>query len=167
MTLAGVARPVHQRPGNGMRLRVLTDLVRTIATAADTGGAYTLLEAETPPAGGFPVHTRRYDDASLFVLAGTYRVLAGDDEIELGPGGYAFVPRGTALGYANVGPGPARMLVLVTPGGSQEQFLDDVGDRSGRPPWQIDMARVLAVAPRYGIELATPAGPDAAGGAPG
>ena len=51
---------------------------------------------------------------------------------------------------------PSLMLAIVTPGAIHAQFLAEVGDRAGRAPWDIDMARILAVAPKYGIEFLEP-----------
>ena len=149
--------PMHLGPGEGRHLTVITDSVTIKAATAETGGAFALYETETPSAGGCPPHVQRYDDEVFFVIEGTYTVLIGEDQVELGPGGYAFIPRGTVHGYANLGSEPARMLILVTPGGIHEQFVDEVSDRAGRAPWQPDMAKVLTVAPKYGVEFSTPA----------
>jgi quercetin dioxygenase-like cupin family protein len=136
-------------------MRFITDIVTMKAAAADTGGVYSLFETETPPAGGCPSHTQRYDDETFYVLEGRYTFVLGDEEVELGPGGYLFAPRGTPHGYTNVSAAPARLLILVTPGGIQETFFDEVGDRTDRPAGEPEMARVLAVAPKYGVEFAS------------
>lgn len=162
MTLADTIRPLHLHSGEGRQHRVMTDVVTIKATAVDTGGAYSLFETVTPPAGGFPSHVQRYDDVTFFVLEGWYAFLLGDEEIELGPGDYAFAPRGTVHGFANAGSTSARMLVVATPGGIHEGFFEEAGDRADRPAWEPNMAKVLAVAPKYGIEFSFP---NAEGGA--
>lgn len=151
MALAGSTQPSYLRPGAGERLRVITDVVTIKMAAAATNDAFTLIETETPPGGGCPAHTQRYDDESFYVIEGRYAFLVGDERIELGPGGYVYVPRGTVHAFANAGPAPARMLVLVTPGGIHERFLAEVGERATRAPWEPDMAHLLAVAPKYGV----------------
>jgi quercetin dioxygenase-like cupin family protein len=156
MALQETLARVQRGPGEGRQVTLITDAVTIKATTADTGGAYALFEIETPPAGGRPPHIQHYDDETLFVLAGRYIVLVGEEQVDLATGGYVFIPRGTVHGYVNPDSGPARMLVLMTPGSIHEQFLDDVGDRAGRAPWEPDMARLLAVAPKYGIEFLTP-----------
>jgi hypothetical protein len=45
-------------------------------------------------------------------------------------------------------------------GAIHEQFVDEVSDHAGRAPWEADMAKVLSVAPKYGVEFATPTGTD-------
>lgn len=156
MVRQGAERPKHLRIRDCEQVRVITDLVTIKARARDTGDAYSLFETETPPAGGFPPHTQRYDDETFFVIEGRYTVLVGEEQVELGPGGTACIPRGTVHAYSNVGSELARMLVLVTPGGIKEQFVDEVGDYADRPAWEPDMAKVLAVAPKYGIEFLSP-----------
>ena len=156
MELQNMPAAVLRRPGEGRHLTLITDAVTIKAETAETGGLYALYETETPPAGGYPPHCQLYDDETLLVIEGTYAVLIGENQFELGPGGYAYIPRGTVHAFTNPGSEPARMLVLVTPGTVHEQFLDEVGDRAGRAPWEPEMAQLLAVAPKYGIEFMSP-----------
>lgn len=159
MLARDTATPMHPQPEDGHQLRLVTDLVTVKATTAATGDAFALYETETPPAGGCPTHTERYDDIALYVIEGQYAVLIGDERIELEPGGFAYIPRGMAHGYTNTGAAPARLLVIATPGGIHEQFLAEVGDRATRGAWEPDMDRLLAVAPKYGITFATDQAP--------
>ena len=149
-------------PGTGPALRVLGELLTIKAAAADTGGAYTLFEVRTAPGRGMPPHLQRLDDETLFVLEGTYAIRVADGRVECGPGGYAFVPRGTCHAYTNIGPGPARLLVLVSPGGVHEQFVAELGTpvadpaTAPLPGGAPDLGAALAVAPKYDIEFAPP-----------
>ncbi len=167
MALAETTRQAHMNQNEGRKVRVITDLVTIKATTADTGGAFALVETSTPPGGGFPQHSQSYDDATFVVLEGTYRLQVGEQALDLEPGGCVFVPRGTPHGFANTGDVAARMLVIASPGGVWERFIDEIGDAIDRAPWAIDMARVLAVAPKYGIAFASTRPGGDAGGAPG
>ena len=140
----------------GRRLTVLTDHVIVRATTEENEGAYALLEFTTPPGGGFPPHAQRYDDFILVVLDGVYEVLVGDRKTLLMGGESVRVPRGTMGGFVNPGCQPSRLLAIVTPGAIHAQFLAEIGDRAGRPQWEADMGRILAVAPKYGIEFRYP-----------
>jgi quercetin dioxygenase-like cupin family protein len=153
MPVVNNIQSTHLSSGGGEKKRVITDLVTIKALSADTADAYTLYETDTPPSGGFPPHIHRYEDETFYVLESSYIFLLDDRELELTKGAYLFVPRGTVHGYVNTGSEPARMLVLVTPGGIQEKFLHEVGDGADRPAWEPDMAKVLAVAPKYGIDF--------------
>ena len=156
MAPADNLRPRFIRAGAGEKARVITDLVTTRASAEDTGGAYSLFETVTPPTGGCPPHAHRHEEKTFYVLEGRYAFLNGEDSIELGPGDYAFVPRGVVHAFANVGSEPARMLILITPGGIYDRFLEEIGDCLDWPTGEPDTARALAVAPKYGIEFLPP-----------
>jgi hypothetical protein len=74
----------------------------------------------------------------------------------LGPGGFAYAPRGTVHNFRNTGPTVARVLVGFTPGGMEGFFRESgrpVTDDGPPPPVDADeIARTLAAAPRYGVE---------------
>ena len=103
-----------------------------------------------------PPYRLQYTDEAFWVLEGVYRFLLGTRKVRLGTGDYASVPRGTVHGYTNRGATPARMLLLVTPGGIHERFFADAGEvietgaALAHPP---DLTRLARVAPNYGIEL--------------
>lgn len=149
----------HLPPGMGQAYRVLGDEIVVKATAAETGGAYALFEVRTPPGGRTPPHLQRYEDETCFVLDGSYTFLLGERTVELGPGGIAFAPRGTVHAFANRGDTPARLLLLVTPGGIHEQFLAAIGALASGPPGDPhDTWRYGMIAAKYGIELVAPPG---------
>jgi cupin domain len=83
-------------------------------------------------------------------------VLVGDEEIELGAGDYAFVPRGTSHAYL-VRSERARLLVTFAPSGSE--FLLEIGMAGDAPPDDPvipspeEFARRLAP---YGCEITGP-----------
>ncbi len=160
MTAPALA-PRHLAPTEGRTVRVIADLVTFKALAADTGGAYSLFETTTLPQGGTPPHRQHYEEEAFFVLEGTYTFRIGDETVALGPGGFAFVPRGTIHAFTNTGSGPARMLILVTPGGIHEQFFAEIGepiaDPAAPPPaGPPDVEKLLAVAAKYGVEILPP-----------
>jgi quercetin dioxygenase-like cupin family protein len=135
-------------PVAGSFLTALGDLLAVRAAGVETGGAYALFEARTPPGGGMPSHLQRYEDEAFLVLEGTFAVRAGARTTELGPGGYLFVPRGTPHAYTNVGTGTGRLLVIVSPGGIHEQFLAEAGALASP-----DGERIATLGEKYGVEL--------------
>ena len=72
------------------------------------------------------------------------------------------MPRGAVHGYHNRGDTPARMLIVVTPGGIHERFYAQVGepiDDRSMPPAPDDpvaLPRLTRIAQQYGIELLSP-----------
>ena len=154
--IAASVAPRHVAANSGRAIRVLGDRMTYKAVAAETGGAYSLFETSTPPGAGCLPHSQRYDEETFYVLEGRYALLLGDRTVELGPGDYAFVPRGTAHAFTNVGAEPARMLILVTPGGIHDTFFDEVGEHADGTEGDGDLSKMLAVAPKYGIEIPPP-----------
>jgi len=149
-------------PQTGLTRRLMNSLITFKATAADTNGIYSLFEINTPPEEGMLPHLQRYDDEAFWVLEGTYRFLFGDQELDLGVGGYALAPRGTVHGFSNSGDSTARMLSLVTPGGIHERFFAEAGTtvaESGTALAPYDPAewqRIIKIAQKYGIEMLLP-----------
>ncbi len=166
MTLADAVRPRQFGAGEGEQVRLLMDVVTIKAAVTDTGGASSLFEIVTPPAGGCSPHAQRSEEETVYVLEGRYAFLLGEETLELGSGDYVFVPRGTVHAFTNVGFEPARLLLLITPGGIHDQFFAEVGDHAARPAWEPDLAKVLAVAPKYGIAFSHPEA-DGEAGQPG
>lgn len=152
MTIA----PRHPAPRVGETYQVLGDQVTFKALAADTAAAYTLFESRSAPGSGSAPHMQQHEDEALFVLEGTYSALIGEERVELGPGRYAFVPRGTVHAITNSGTTPARMLIMITPGGNHERFLTEIGelveDPAGYTPGlPASDTHVALAAAEYGV----------------
>jgi hypothetical protein len=79
---------------------------------------------------------------------------------EAGIGAFLHIPQGTLHTYKNIGAAPARLLVILTPGGC-ENFWREIGDPAQQdsvppaPPVGI-VERLLAVAPKYHLEIPPP-----------
>ncbi len=152
-------RPKVVTAQEGPTYRVVSDLMTFKVRAADTNGVYSLFETRTPPGQGTPPHRQWYEDETFWVIEGIYTLLLDEHEVMLQAGDCAFVPRGTLHAYTNSGDTPARMLILVTPGGIQERFLAEAGyliDGETVLPAPSDITRLLRVAPKYGIEIRSP-----------
>ncbi len=147
----------------GPTYRVADGLVIFKAVATDTNGSYSLFERCTGPGQGMPAQRQRYTDAAFWVLEGTYTFLLDTKERTLEVGAYAYVPRGILHAFRNSGTTPARLLVLVTPGGIHERFFAEVGERiteqSARstPAGAPNLPQLVSVARKYGIEILPPA----------
>jgi len=155
-TSSGWASPA----GEGERLWIVGDTMTLKATGETTGGGLVLLENLTAPGGGPPPHLHDHEDEFFYVVDGTFEIRIGDVLHPLGPGGVAYVPRGTVHCFRNTAQTPSRILVGFTPGGIEGFFraagqpaLDD-GPAPGLDAEEI--ARTQEAAPRYGLHLAVP-----------
>jgi quercetin dioxygenase-like cupin family protein len=144
-------------PGQGRPLELPNNVGAVKVGADETGGRYALVEFSMSPGpvAGPPAHTHPHTEA-FYVLEGSMEFLVGDRRIRLEAGGCAVVPGGRVHTFANVGTGPARYLVLLSPAGYEGYFAELTAllrESPGAPP---DRERVAAIARRYGHEFAGP-----------
>jgi mannose-6-phosphate isomerase-like protein (cupin superfamily) len=123
MTLrSGKAHTV--RPGEGQVADMGAVQMRVLAAGDGvTDGTFTLAEF-TGAAGAWTVpHLHRAMEESFFVLDGEFTFTVGEEEVEVGPGSYLLVPRGTRH-MINARAAVGRLLTLMVPGGNEEMFLE-------------------------------------------
>jgi quercetin dioxygenase-like cupin family protein len=94
------------------------------ASAAETGGMYTLLEITAPAALQTPLHVHYLEDEGFYVLGGSVTIEVGDQVVELGAGEHAFGPRNVPHRFT-VGADGAHMIWVLTPGGF-DAFVEEV-----------------------------------------
>src|SRR5690242_17068811 len=87
---------------------------------ADTGGAYTLIEASLAPGIGVPRHTHTREDESYFVLSGDLEVIVGDELFVLKTGDTLMAPRGIPHQIRNPGNVENHYLLMFSPSGFEE-----------------------------------------------
>lgn len=155
------SRFLLRRDGEGPCVAVVGDVYRFLAVGEDTDGKYALWEAVVPPGGGPPLHTHSREEEGFHVLEGEITFLVGNERIVAGAGTFAHMPVGTLHAFKNESHKPARMLIWVAPAGLEKMFFE-VGQAlpagtAGPPPTREEIERLLAAAPRYGIEIKLPA----------
>ena len=130
-------------------------LAEVKASAADTGGQYTLLEITAPPGLQTPLHVHYREDEGFYVLDGTVMILVGEETVELGPGQHAFGPRDIPHRFT-VGPDGARMIWVLTPG-RFEDFVAEVSVPAETPtvppPSVVPPENAAEIVLRHGMEL--------------
>jgi len=142
--------------GEGERIWIVGDTMTLKATGESTAGSLVLLENLTTPGGGPPPHIHTHEDEFWYVLDGTFEIRIGNDVHTVGPGGFAYAPRGTLHNFRNTAETPSRVLVGFTPGG-MEGFFRESGrpatDDGPAPPVDDDeIARTMTAAQKYGVE---------------
>jgi quercetin dioxygenase-like cupin family protein len=150
-----------KKPGVGRCIAVVGDVYRFLATSDDTGGKYTQWEAFVPPGGGPPPHVHGREQEGFFVLEGEITLFVGDQRFVAGAGTFANMPVGTPHAFKNESGRPARMLITVAPAGLERMFFEvgvpvAPGTTTTAPPTKEEIDRLLATAPRYGIEIKLP-----------
>ena len=151
----------HVQPGQGKTFRARGDLFFFKVVGADNDDAFSMCETRSTPQGGVPPHIDHRTDEAFFVLEGTYSCLLGNQTLECSPGESFFAPRGTPHAFKNVGDAQARLLIVQSPGGVIEKYMEEawekIEDPSNPPPVEPDFERIMTVAQKYGIEMLPPA----------
>jgi quercetin dioxygenase-like cupin family protein len=139
---------------------VLGDLYEFKAVSEDTGGAYAAVEVTaTPGLPGPPPHIHHREDEAFYLLEGELELFVEGDTGVVGAGSFVNIPRGMLHTFRNAGAESARFVAVVAPAGF-EGFFEEVGepatDPSSPPAGPPDVEKVLAAAPKYGLEIPPP-----------
>jgi len=153
------AVPIIRQDGEGEQMWFAGGGVFTWkVTAAETGGAFILLEDRMVRGKTTPLHLHPNEDEAVYVLEGELLAYVEGEERRVGQGGFFFAPRGLPHAWM-VTSESAHILALQTPG-TAEAFYRDAGEPVGsaadasRPP---DWARLQEVADRSeSIEILGP-----------
>ena len=104
-----IAHPLVRAPGAPGLLPHVGAAVNILVRAADTDGAWSMLDYTMPPRfAGPPAHRHAHTTETFYCVAGEAAV----------------VPPGVAHAFANASDAPAKMLVHLTPGGFEAYFDD-------------------------------------------
>ena len=150
------------RAAEGQTCRCLDTDFTFKVTAAETGGAYSLMEIVSGPQLGVPPHMNEQDETHM-VAEGTYGFVLGDQQLVLGPGDLVYVPRGVAHGFQNIGDTMGRIIFIASPGGPGEEFVIELAEAmAGKGIADVAdpavLQRIIEVGARHGVTMAPPPG---------
>lgn len=149
------------RTGEGRAAWVVGDHYTVKASGEDTGGTFTLIEVLVPPQSGPPPHVHHREDEALYILEGEFEVHIDEQRLTAGPGSWVRMAKGSPHYFKNTGSTLGKILILATPAGLDQFFLEagreatDTSPESGAATPE-DTERLVAVAPKYGIEIKLP-----------
>jgi quercetin dioxygenase-like cupin family protein len=126
---------------------------KTILTAAETGGAMSIVDSVSPAGSGPPRHVHDREDEAFVVLSGRCEFWLEGERFTRGPGETAFIPRGREHTFRVVGSEPSRHLLVLTPGGFDGFFAEMARGRFRIPE---DMEQIIAAATRYSLRFTGP-----------
>jgi quercetin dioxygenase-like cupin family protein len=122
----------------------------------ETGNAFSQFVVDDPRGSGPPLHVHHNEDETFYVLEGQITMFVGDERIDLEAGDYLFGARGIPHAYL-VRSERARMLVTISPSGSEQLFVSlGVPVTGAEPPTETvmppmpEMVRQFAA---YGAEI--------------
>ncbi len=150
MTATTHTPPVVRHAGEGEHVLQMRACVSVkLSTSAAQDGRVSAAEFWMPAQFGPPLHIHHAEDELLQIIEGAVRIVCGDTDVILGPGGFAYLPRGVPHTFWVQGDEPARMLAIFTPGGVERMFTD-----SGEPTDVAQLPAGEATTPR-GLEALT------------
>jgi quercetin dioxygenase-like cupin family protein len=114
--------------------------------AEHTNGVLSVIEETLPPRAFIPPHVHQ-NDVWVYVLHGEIGVLVGDAIATADSGQWALKPRDVQHAMWNPSTSPARILEVLTPGGSERWFEELARIPTG------DQAAFDEACGRYGIEF--------------
>lgn len=132
------------RPPRKMNIQGIS--IAILMSAADSGGAFGMIETIVPAGMGPPAHTHSREDETFYVLSGVAEFCVGDTQTVCGSGSCVYGPQSVTHGYRNVGEEELKVLIVYTPGGVEESFQE----------WSeaSDATEVKEIIARYGVTLA-------------
>jgi quercetin dioxygenase-like cupin family protein len=121
--MSALVKTVVRHAGEGDTVDVFGTLYTFKAVAADTAGAYTLVEQTltgAPP----PLHIHDGEEEAFYVLDGELVVHVDEERLTAGPGTFVLVPRGLPHTFQAAGGAPPRFLVIGSLAGIDRMFTD-------------------------------------------
>jgi len=154
-------KPIIRSSQQGRTVSLVGDVYRFLATGEDTNSQYTLIEALVSPGGGPPPHVHSREEEGFYILEGEIAFTIDGKRVVATPGMFANMPVGTPHSFKNETNKPAKMLATVAPAGLEKMFMEIAvplaeGATTALPPTKEDIEKLLAIAPKYGIEIRLP-----------
>src|SRR5690349_6687056 len=154
-------RAIITKPSEGRTVAVVGDVYRFLATGKDTNGKYALWEAIVPPGGGPPPHVHSREEEGFYTLEGEITIQVGAERIVATAGTFANLPTGTPHSFRNESSRLAKMLISVAPAGLEQMFFEfgvplAEGATTALPLTKEEIESLMAIAPKYGIEIRVP-----------
>src|SRR5437763_4086453 len=105
-------------PDEGLRLQSGPgrDLVFKL-TGDDTGGAFDYFIVQVAPHGGPPLHVHHFQEETIHVLKGRFKIRIGEAIYYVNEGGFAYLPSKLPHAFRNLTDESAEIIVVYTPGG--------------------------------------------------
>jgi len=116
--------------------------------AAETNGAYSVVEIVSSPGDSTPMHVHQHEDEHFVIVEGTARIALGASIFDAVAGTSVTLPRKIPHAWGNATDSTLRMVVTCTPGGVEEVLRLMV---QGGP--DIDL---MALANKYGVQIVGP-----------
>jgi mannose-6-phosphate isomerase-like protein (cupin superfamily) len=144
------ARAHKVEAGDGERLQYAGMEFAIRASAASTGGAFSIVEEIHPL--DTPLHIHERHDELFYVLEGEHVFTVGGTDFEAGPGDLVFGPKGVPHAQRRVVPRTGRILTMFSPAGF-EGFFRELAEADRNQ--QVGPEELARIAAKYGATWMT------------
>src|SRR5215469_14657321 len=156
-----MTKEIVAQAGTGPVYRSPIDQVRFLITGEQTGGAFFMAEVSVPPGCGNPPHIHTREEEAFYLKQGTLTVQVGGKTVTASAGDTVCLPKGVAHCFQNNGSVDVKALVVAVPGGL-EKFFEEAFYSAAEypeipPTMEAFVGRVLAAAPKAGLQFLPPA----------
>ena len=138
-------------PGGGRAIDLGLFAMTLKASAGETGGVVSVLEAEEPPGFGPPLHIHHDAAEAFYVLEGEYVMFVEDEEFTCPAGTFIFIPQGARHGF-RVGSVASRKLNFYFPA-AMVGYFDELSAAIARGDGDGELD---AIATRHEMEIVGP-----------
>jgi mannose-6-phosphate isomerase-like protein (cupin superfamily) len=121
------------------------------ASSEDTGGSYSVLEFTAPPRGAWGTPHIHDVGEAWYIIEGELTFQVGEETFSAPAGSFVVVPEGVPHANANLGPVPARFLILSSPPGLERYLAEFADIAQAVAPDQPSQEALDALAARHGI----------------
>jgi mannose-6-phosphate isomerase-like protein (cupin superfamily) len=121
------------------------------ARGDDTLGAYSLVEITSPAGSGWSTHHIHAPAEAWYGLDGQLTFQLGKERFDAKVGSFVLAPGGLPHSTINSGSSSARYLVLFSPPGLEQWYVDSAALIEAARPGEPSREAVDALAARYGI----------------
>jgi quercetin dioxygenase-like cupin family protein len=142
-------KPKIIRDGEGNVLNVLGDIQTHKLYGKDTANQIVEWVDDVEPGVGIPPHFHTREDEIFRVIKGQIEMTVDGKTTVLKAGDTAFAPKNIPHAWTVVGTEKAKMITSAFPAGIEMMF----SELANLPPGPPDMAVVLEIVGRYGIEF--------------
>jgi quercetin dioxygenase-like cupin family protein len=139
------------KQGDGLRLQSGPgrDLIFKV-TGENTNGALDYFIVEVAPHGGPPLHVHHFQEETIHVLKGRFKIRIGDSIFYLNEGDFAYLPSKVPHAFLNLTDEGGEVIVVYTPGGGHK-FYEELGPISRTPG--VERQQIAAVFEKHGMSL--------------
>ena len=150
--------PYARRAEPGSSWWYLGCLVTSLADAAGTGGAVSVVEAVLPEGLAVPPHRHTHEAEAFYVVRGRMRFTVDGETLEAPAGQFVWLPQGATHGFEVLEAGTTA-LIMCTPAGHLEAMFAPFSEPARTldlpaPPPDVPWEAMLALDTALGVEYA-------------